>query len=188
MSEKNEPPSGTANVLHQMKAYRDLSNEYGADGANILGSRSLERNGVSVPPEALGHWATINTAAEQNRMDLTLEKDVAASKVNALVGAILERQDFSAPNASTVGETEKAQVGPAVEVRVYNERQGVKVHSEKLEDNEDGLEDDEDDLEDDEDEPEDDDQAGPDFGYENQDDNDEAALDDILKISENEGL
>lgn len=89
MTDKNDQPSGTANVLHQMKAYRALSEEYGAEGANLLGSKSLERNGVTVPPEGVGHWARINAAAEQGRMDLESEGAVAACKVNALVGALL---------------------------------------------------------------------------------------------------
>ena len=155
MTDKNDQPSGTANVLHQMKAYRELSEEYGAEGANLLGSKSLERNGVTVPPEGVGHWAQINAAAEQGRMDLESEGAVAASKVNALVGALLES---NVPGSSRAGEI-----------------------PDELDEGEDEEEVDEDE---DEDELED---EGPDFGFDEDDDNDEAALDHIHRINENAG-
>ncbi|MBH1384316.1 hypothetical protein I5T81_05995 [Stenotrophomonas maltophilia] len=155
MTDTNDQPSGTANVLHQMKAYRALSEEYGAEGANLLGSKSLERNGVKVPPEGVGHWAQINSAAEQGRMDLESEGAVAACKVNALVGAVF---------ASTVpGSSRAEQISDELDEAVEEEEE-----------------------EDFEDEDEDEDER-PDFGYEDEEDNDEAALDHIHKINENAG-
>lgn len=144
MTEKNDQPSGTANVLHQMKAYRELSEEYGAEGANLLGSKSLERNGVTVPPEG---------------MDLESEGAVAASKVNALVGALLESNVSGSSRAGEIPE--------------------------ELDEGED-LDDEEEVEDEDELEDEDEDEV-PDFGFEEDDDNDEAALDLIHKTSENAG-
>jgi hypothetical protein len=145
--------AGTANALRQQSVYRELSELYTPEGANLLASVNLKRNGVDVPPEGVGHWNTVNEAAHAGKMDLEAEAAIAAAKVNALTDAMLGRSDVTPPTAALDNQ-------PAAE------------------------------LEEEEEEEEDDEEEGGEepgnerYGYDNADDNDEAALDDIHKLND----
>ena len=100
-NENNEKDlAGTANALRQQSVYRELSEIYTPEGANLLASVNLKRNGVDVPPEGVGHWNTVNEAAHAGKMDLEAEAAIAAAKVNALTDAMLGRSDVTPPTAA----------------------------------------------------------------------------------------
>lgn len=148
-------PTGTANILHQHKAYNDLRNDYSPDVANALLQKSLERRSVSVTPEEVGGWHKINQAACDGKLDLVVERKVAETMADAAGAAMLASAAASSTNASN-----------PMESRVTNEESDDSDEEvpELLEDELPSLADM--------------------YGYDNDEDNEEAALDDVLKAQE----
>lgn len=156
MTKEHDEVVGTANKLRQAKLYNDLSEEYTPEGANLLASRNLTRNGVPMSPEGVGHWAIINRAAELGQMDLAEERAIASAKTNALTDAILGRPTGD-PLPTLAAHAEPAQLA-------------------QVDDDQDIEEEEEEDLSEGE---------GPDYGFDNEEDNDEAKADHVRKIQEN---
>ena len=156
----SEKPAGTANILHQNAIYEDLCEEYSPDVANALTSKNLQRQGVNVPPEGCGHWHAINKAAADQKLDLEHERAIAEKQAKEVVDGMLQVAASSQPV-------------PSASVQSVQEEE---IDSDF--DDEDGNLDDED--------------VGNDelpsladmYGYENDEDNEEAALDDVLKAQE----
>ncbi|WP_442769417.1 hypothetical protein [Zoogloea ramigera] len=155
-----EKPAGTANILRQNAIYKDLREEYSPDVANALTSKNLQRQGINVPPEGCEHWHTINKAATDQKLDLEQERAIAESQAKEVADGMLQVAASSHP------------VYPAAAQPV----QAEEIDSDF--DDEDGDTADED-AENDE-RP----SLADIYGYENDEDNQEAALDDVLKAQE----
>jgi hypothetical protein len=157
MSDNNDEidVTGTANSVHQHKLYRDLAKLYTPEGANYLTSANLIRNGVNVPPEGVAYWHMVQEAAYANKLDLATEATIAGSKVNALTDAMLGRGNDNPPMPQANTQPE------------WHEAEQAE------------LDDEEDDTEDDERST-----LADIFGYDNLEDNEEAAADHVRKMQE----
>ncbi|RJG02273.1 hypothetical protein [Noviherbaspirillum sedimenti] len=151
MSERN----GTANLLAQVKAFRELKDDYSPEVAESLTSKNLQRNDVDASVTDVKGWAKINEAALQGRLDIPTEITIAEGKAAIAAGTAI---DQLAAVSVVVDEQESAQ---------------------------DDAGDDQDDA--DSDEQDDNEVSTVDdlYGYDNPEDNEEAAFDDVLKIQEN---
>lgn len=148
-------PTGTANILHQHKEYNDLSNDYSPEVANALVQKNLERKNVVVTPVEVGGWHKINQAACDGKLDLKVERQVAETLADAAGAAMLASAAESAANESTLMENEAA--------------------DEEFDDSDEEVsEAEEDELP----------SLADMYGYENDEDNEEAAFDDVLKAQE----
>jgi hypothetical protein len=61
---------GTANMLAQNRAYRELESEYSPEVARCLTARNLLRNGVDVRDADVAAWAKINDFCCKARLDI----------------------------------------------------------------------------------------------------------------------
>lgn len=155
-----DKPAGTANILHQNAIYEDLCEEYSPDVANALTSKNLQRQGINVPPEGCGHWHTINKAAAEQKLDLEQERAIAESQAKEVADGMLQV-------AASSQFVYPASVQPV---------QVEEIDSDFDDENGDAV---------DEDAENDERSSHADmYGYENDEDNEEAALDDVLKAQE----
>lgn len=155
-----EKPAGTANILHQNAIYEDLCEEYSPEVANALTSKNLQRQGVNVPPEGCGHWHTINKAAADQKLDLEQERAIAENQAKEVADGMLQVAASSQPVSS-------ASVKPVPEEEIdsdFDDADGDAVDEDAENDELPSLADM--------------------YGYENDEDNEEAALDDVLKAQE----
>ncbi|MBK5437243.1 hypothetical protein JFV30_10420 [Pseudomonas sp. TH32] len=152
-------PKGTANLLHQHAEYNKLSDEYSPEVAAVLTQKNLSRSNVQVSVEQVDGWHQINEASIKGHLDLESESQIATAQATAVVDAILRPIVHALPEpADVVDESEVEDV-------------------------------DDEDQDEDEDEDEQDERPslGDIFGYEDDEDNEEAAFDHILKLQENAG-
>lgn len=157
MSDDNEWDS--KKVIEQMEAHRALSEDYSPEVANHLVSRSLQRHGVDMQPDQVDAWATINQAAGTGKLSLQNELARAEAKANHTADMIMGK----------VSSNQAASPGACHD------------HEESAEQDE-GWGDDIDD--DDDDQVDERPSLSEIFGYEDDEDNEEAAYDHILKITE----
>ena len=148
-------PAGTANVLAQMTAFRKLKDEYNTEVAECLTVKSLQRNNVDASILDVKGWEKINNAALQGRLDIPKETTLAEEKASVAAGIMLNQFSTRVPVLNTFDNDQDEVIG-----------------------------DDEDELDDSPDESE---LLSLDdlYGYDDPEDNAEAALDDVLKIQEN---
>jgi hypothetical protein len=151
-------PSGTANILHQHTEYNKLREDYSPEVANTLVQKNLARKNVDVKPEHVEGWYVINNAAASGQLDVQTERQVAETLAAAAGDAMLATAAGSAEaNACMAGDDD----APDEDCDVAS------TSDEASELREDEL------L-----------SLGDMYGYENDEDNDEAALDDVLKAQE----
>ena len=180
MSERN----GTANLLAQVTAFRELKEDYNSEVAENLTAKNLQRNGINASTTDVKGWDKINNAALQGRLDIPAEVVIAERKASIAAGTTLGQ---AAEDVGNVDGQNPVQSGA-------NDSSG---------DDDSGGDDSGDDSGDDEsdDDDGDDDSSGGDddhsgeederssidemYGYDDPEDNQEAALDDVLKIQEN---
>lgn len=148
--------SGTANLLNQLKAFRELSEDYNPDVAENLTAKNLQRNGVDATVIDVKGWVKVSDAALQGNLDIPAEVALAEEKAAIAAGTAIVKVTAS---AVIDGEEDN----PA-----------------------DDEGDDEEDDEDDDDEQDDQlSTAHEIYQCETPDDSDEAAFDDVVKIQEN---
>lgn len=82
---------GTANLLKQNRAYRELSEDYSPDVAACLTVRNLLRNGVGVSDREVVGWAKVNQAACKGQLDIGGEVRRAEGKAAVAAGSTVER-------------------------------------------------------------------------------------------------
>jgi len=147
-------PLGTANILHQHTEYEKLKEEYSPDVANQLTAKSLVRYGVDATPNDVSAWNKINNAAIDGKMDPAGEHQAAKSRADLAAIDMIE-----AIKASTKPQDADA---PWLADAPEDEESEEDAHAP------------------------DDELPSIDemYGCENSDDNDEAALDDVLKAQE----
>lgn len=155
-----EKPAGTANILHQNAIYEDLCEEYSPDVANALTSKNLQRQGINVPPEGCGHWHTINKAAANQKLDLKQERAIAESQAKEVADGMLQ---VAAGSQHVYPASVQPVQAEELDSDFYDE-DGDAVDEEAENDELPSLADM--------------------YGYENDEDNEEAALDDVLKAQE----
>lgn len=176
-------PKGTANILRQHSSFESLAKDYSAQTASELAARSLNQHGVATQPSDVLAWNKINRAASDGKMDLDSERNEAEGRANVAATEIIA--SAAANGSSLSAEDPPLEVNePAFRASLSNEDSVVDAN---LSDSSDyGNSDDED-----EDEDEDDDGGGPSTIHEIYDcntleDSEEQALDDVLKLMENE--
>ena len=82
---------GTANLLAQNRAYRELETEYSPAVARCLTSRNLLRNGIDASDEDVAAWAKINRACCKGRVDIRAETAKAERAASTAAGTAVER-------------------------------------------------------------------------------------------------
>jgi hypothetical protein len=87
MSERN----GTANLLNQLKAFRELSEDYGTDSAENLTARNLQRNGVDANVTDVKGWVKVSDAALQGNLDIPAEVIRAEEKAAIAAGIAIDK-------------------------------------------------------------------------------------------------
>lgn len=156
-------PAGTANILRQHTDYSQLRQDYSPEVASVLAQKSLERHNIPASPSDVEVWHRINTAAADSKLDIATERRVAEARADAVTAHIVDAARSSTAVAPVTAD-----------------------HSAEAAYELDGSDDNDDDSDG---EPEDDEgelASGADlFGYENDEDNAEAAYDEVLKIQEN---
>jgi len=158
MSERN----GTANLLAQVTAFRELKEDYNPEVAENLTARNLQRNGINATTTDVKAWDKINNAALQGHLDIPAEVVIAEGKAAVAAG-------------TTLGQAAQN----VVNLNAHNsEQSGDDSGSDDDSDDDDG----DGDLSDEDDERPSIDEM---YGYDDPEDNLEAALDDVLKIQEN---
>lgn len=162
MSERN----GTANLLSQVTAFRELKEDYSTEVAEALTAKNLLRNGVDASVAEVKGWDKINNAALQGRLDIPTEVASAEGKAAVAAGTVADQaaHPIAAPN-----------------VQASSQEEGDDEQCDEQDDESDEGSQADDAPDDDDEIPTLDDM----YGYENSEDNEEAALDDILKIQEN---
>lgn len=144
-------PTGTANILHQFTAYKQLRDDYSPEVANVLTQKNLESHDVPATPNDVEAWHRINAAAASAKLDIPAERHKAETQAKAAVDAILQ-------TAASQSSVDTPETTAAVD--------------DDLEDEE--IEDDESELP----------SLSDIYGYDDDEDNEEAAFDDILKLQE----
>lgn len=162
MSERN----GTANLLAQVTAFRELKEDYNPEVAENLTARNLQRNGINASTTDVKGWDKINNAALQGRLDIPAEVVIAERKASIAAGTTLDQA------AQDVGNLDKQN-------RVKSSADDSSGDDDDGDDDSGG---DDDNLSGEEDERSSIDEM---YGYDDPEDNQEAALDDVLKIQEN---
>ena len=163
MSERN----GTANLLAQVTAFRELNEDYNRDVAENLTARNLQRNGINASTTDVRAWDKINNAALQGRLDIPAEVVIAEEKAATAAGTNLNQAAQNVVNLDTQNSVQGGDDGSTNDA------------------------DDDDDSNDDDDgnDPSDDEDERPSidemYGSDDPEDNLESALDDVLKIQEN---
>lgn len=82
--------NGTANLLKQNRAYRELSEDYSPDMAACLTTRNLLRNGVDVSDKEVAGWAKINQASCKGQLDIRGEVRRAEGKAAIAAGTAVK--------------------------------------------------------------------------------------------------
>jgi hypothetical protein len=159
MSERN----GTANLLAQVTAFRELKEDYNPEVAENLTARNLQRHGINATTTDVKAWDKINNAALQGHLDIPAEVVIAEGKAASAAGTTLGQ---AAQNVVNLDEQN-------------SEQSGDDSDDDDLDDDSGG---DDDDISDEDDERPSIDEM---YGYDDPEDNQEAALDDVLKIQEN---
>lgn len=149
-------PTGTANILHQHTEYNKLREDYTPEVANTLVQKNLARKNVEVTPEHVEGWHVINSAAVSGKLDVKTERQVAETLAAAAGAAILATASGGAETNGSSTTTSEA----------------VDEDFDDADEEVSGL--DEDELP----------SLADMYGYENDEDNEEAALDDVLKAQE----
>lgn len=162
MSERN----GTANLLAQVTAFRELKEDYNPEVAENLTARNLQRNGINATTTDVKAWDKINNAALQGHLDIPAEVVIAEGKAAVAAGTTLGQAAQNVVNLDAQN----------------SEQGGDDSGSDDDLDDDDSGDGDDDDLSDEDDERPSIDEM---YGYDDPEDNLEAALDDVLKIQEN---
>lgn len=155
MSDENKWNS--QKVVEQVEAHRDLSEEYTPEVANHLVSRSLQRHGVMMTPDQVDAWATINDAAGTGKLSIQNELARAEAKASHTADMIVGRVSGSQPPSPWAGHDHE-------EAAEQDEGWGEDIDDDDPEDERPSL--------------------SEIFGYDDDEDNEEAAYDHILKLSE----
>lgn len=150
MPERNS----TANVLTQMKAFRELKEDYNAEVAECLTMKNLQRSGIDTSVSDAQGWEKINNTALHGNLDIQSEATLAEEK--AATATATAHFGTNAPSLHAYHDDLTAEIDAD--------------HTDDVDDNEEESEH----LTIDEM-----------YGYDDPEDNLEAALDDILKIQEN---
>jgi hypothetical protein len=150
-------PTGTANILHQFTAYNQLREDYSSEVANTLTQTNLARHNVPATPAEVEAWHRINTAAVNAKLDIPAERSIAEALANAAVANILG-------TVSTPSTTEEPETTNTADENPYKVQFADDEDEDEHEDELPSLEDI--------------------YGYEDDEDNQEAALDDLLKAQE----
>ncbi|WP_059825434.1 hypothetical protein [Burkholderia ubonensis] len=150
----SERPSGTANILHQHSEYEKLEQDYSAETANELTAKSLKRHGVDAAPNEVSSWHKINKAAVDGKMDIPGERKVAETLADGAAAGVI-----AAARVSAIDQTPEALQATAEFEDEDSEEEGAA---------------EEDEL------PTIDEM----YGFDDPEDNAEAALDDVLKAQE----
>jgi len=82
---------GTANLLKQNRAYKELSEDYSPNVAACLTARNLLRNGVDVSDRDVASWAKINQASCKGKLDIRSEVRRAEGNAAVAAGATVQR-------------------------------------------------------------------------------------------------
>ena len=85
MSERN----GTANLLSQVTAFRELKEDYSSEVAESLTAKNLQRNGIDASITDVKGWEKVNNAALQGRLDIPAEVVIAEKKASIAAGTAL---------------------------------------------------------------------------------------------------
>lgn len=148
--------NGTANLLAQMTAFRELKEDYNAEVAECLTVKNLKRNGINASVSDVQGWEKINNAALHGNLDIQREATLAEGKAATATGNAITHVSTNAPN-----------------LNADNYDQTAEIDYEDTDDVDDNEEESElltiDEM----------------YGYDDPEDNLEAAQDDILKIQEN---
>lgn len=155
MSDDNEWDS--KKVIEQMEAHRALSEDYSPEVANHLVSRSLQRHGVDMQPDQVDAWATINQAAGTGKLSLQNELARAQAKADHTADLIVNKVSGNQAGSPWAGHDHE-------ESAEHDEGWGDDIDDDDQEDERPSL--------------------SEIFGYDNDEDNEEAAYDHILKITE----
>jgi len=82
---------GTANMLAQNRAYRELESEYSPEVARCLTSRNLLRHGVDVSDADVAAWARINGQCCKAHLDIRNEVRRAERTASVAAGTAVDR-------------------------------------------------------------------------------------------------
>jgi hypothetical protein len=82
---------GTANMLAQNRAYRELESEYSPEVARCLTSRNLLRNGVDASDADVAAWAKINGHCCKGQLDIREESRRANRTAAVAAGTVVDR-------------------------------------------------------------------------------------------------
>lgn len=179
MSERN----GTANLLAQVTAFRELKEDYNPEVAENLTARNLQRNGINASTTDVKGWDKINNAALQGHLDIPAEVVLAERKASIAAGTTLGQAAQDVSNLDEQNRVQSSANGSNEDNSGGDDSGDDDDDSGRNEDsgNDDDISDDDDLSDEDDERPSLDDM----YGYENPEDNEEAALDDVLKIQEN---
>lgn len=83
--------NGTANLLKQNRAYKELSDDYSPGVAACLTARNLLRNGVDVSDKEVAGWAKINQASCKGKLDIRSEAKRAEDNAAVAAGTTVMR-------------------------------------------------------------------------------------------------
>lgn len=158
----SEDIKGTARLLSENRAYEDMKAEYGEDIANGATAKNLQRHGVQVPPEGVGHWNTINRAAFDGKLDVKAERAHMEGLAAEAAATMLGRASIGPLDAASDEDEAEEDIDDSA--------------SEELDDDHSvDVSDDDDDR-----------SSLPEiYNCDNEEDAQEQALDDVLKIVEN---
>ena len=84
-------PKGTANLLAQNRAYRELETEYSPIVPRCLTSRNLMRNGVDASDADVAAWAKVNRACCKGQVDIRAETAKAERAAAVAAGTAVNR-------------------------------------------------------------------------------------------------
>lgn len=178
MSDDNEWDS--EKVLEQIEAHRDICEEHYPEVANYLVSRSLQRHGVFVTPDQVDAWATINQAAGTGKLSIQHELARAQAKADHVADLMASKVSGNQAVSPWAGhDSEEA----AVQGESWGEELGDDQEDEwpsGIAEQDEGWCEDIDDDDQEEERP----SLSEIFGYDNDEDNEEAAYDHILKLTE----
>lgn len=150
----SEGPSGTANILHQHTEYEKLEQDYSTETANELTAKSLKRHGVDAEPNEISSWHKINKAAVDGKMDIPGERKVAETLADGAAAGVI-----AAARVSSIDQTpEVLQATAEFEDEDFEEEDAAAKDELPTIDET--------------------------YGFDDPEDNAEAALDDVLKAQE----
>ncbi|MFJ2484794.1 hypothetical protein [Pseudomonas sp. NPDC087639] len=88
-------PSGTANLLHHYSQYTAIEREYDSEVASGLMRKALERKGVEETVGGVKSWAAISHAIVSQNVDLDHELEQAQAKADSLVEGLFSPDPFA---------------------------------------------------------------------------------------------